>query len=395
MLSWEEQTKSNSTICSRINPIFIDNLDCASLQHKQPQLKHQPCQNLQSAPTENPSSSGYGSHGGSSHEPLYTDNARLREDAVAILEQNANFVKSILVAVKNRKKSRRSVGSLGSSANGTLSTIPEGKIDPQIPKPVWPQSDGNERRENTYDSIVDDALLLYTSLNHKPERNEVKASAKDILKDISETINLAIEGKVDISPEQILKALNERLSSSLDAIQQNEEDIKRLSHNLSSSDRLSAMVRAFSNNSSSGNSSQSSPEWSRNRTNSSDNDEIYLPSSSSGFSDKNIYDNALPVFVHDDLSSVPNGMRNAMIYGTLCRNKNGSANEKLLGKENKGSPVKFSLLASPDAKPSVWEIYYGAGVFDEAKRDKGEQPAYFVSFFYLYSRIVIIIGDIC
>lgn len=361
---------------SRINPIFIDSLN-STTTHKFPQLKQD------SLSPDNPSSSGYGSHGGSSHDPLYGDNVRLREDAVAILEQNANFVKSILVAVKNRKKSRRSVGSLGSSGKGTLSTIPEGKIDSQIPRPVWPKNEiaiSEKNLENTYDSIVDDALLLYTSLSYAPEQKEI--SAQDILKDLYETINAAVEEKVEISPEQILKTLNERLSVGLDLLNHNkEDDIRRLSVNLSNSDHLTAVVRAFSN-SSSGNSSQSSPEWSRNRTNSMGNsDEIYLPSSSSGFSDsKNIYDNALPVFVHEDLNSVSNSVRNAMIYGTLCRNKNGSASEKLLRKQSKASPMKFSLLASPDEKPSVWEIYYGAGVADGESRLKSKTDAsYFVS----------------
>lgn len=369
----------------------MDNLDCSNLTSKSPDLKHPSCGALSPIATD-PSSSGYGSHGGSSHDPVYADNVRLREDAIAILEQNANFVKSILVAVKNRKKSRRSVASLGSSAAGTLSTIPEGKVDFTIPRPVWPKADDilEKRGENPYDSIVDDALLLYTSLSYVPEKNEEKISANDILKEIRETINAAVEGKTDISPEQILKTINERLSIGLELInQRNEDDIRKLSLNLSNSDQLKAVVRAFSN-SSSGNSSRCSPEWSRNRTNSTDTDDIYLASSSSCFSDKNIYENAqMPVFVHEDLSSVRNGVRNAMIYGTLCRGngKNGSANERLLEKENKASPVKGSLLASPDAKPSVWEIYYGAGIADGENRLKGKcsDPPYFVSIFlFLY-----------
>lgn len=288
-----------------------------------------------------------------------------------------------MVAVKNRKKSRRSVGSLGSSANGTLSTIPEGKID-SIPKPIWPkESFQTPERDNVYDSIVDDALLLYTSLSYSPEET---ISAKDLLKDLSETINAALEGKIQLSPEQILKTLNERLSSGLEVLNTSQDDLRRLSLNLSNSEHVTALVRAFSN-SSSGNSSQSSPEWSRVRTNSTDTDEIYLPSSSSGFSDKH-YENNLPVFVHEDLSSVPNGVRNAMIYGTLCRGK-GSANERLL-KDNKVTPIKGSLLASPDEKPSVWEIYYGAGVIEGDLRMKSKNdPPYFVSNF-IFSFIILI-----
>lgn len=349
-------------------------------------------------PPKNPSSSGYGSHGGSSHDPVYADNVRLREDAVAILEQNASFVKSILVAVKNRKKSRRSVGSLGSSANGTLSTIPEGKcpLSDSIPRPIWPKENfQTPEKDNVYDSIVDDTLLLCTSLSCSPEEKE-QLSAKDLLKDLSETINAALEGKIQLEPEEILKTLNDRLSSGLENLNSSQDDLRRLSINLSNSEHVSALVRAFSN-SSSGNSSQSSPEWSRVRTSSTDTDEIYLPSSSSGFSDKHYdssfgkYDSTLPVFVHEDLSSVKNGVRNAMIYGTLCRGK-GSANERLL-KENKASPVKGTLLASPDDKPSVWEIYYGAGVAEGDLRMKSKNDtAYFVSiFFYLsYNKLYLL-----
>lgn len=362
----------------------MDN-DCSCIQ-KSPGHKQPSCDALSPTVTD-PSSSGYGSHGGSFHEPVYAEHIRLREDAVAILEQNASFVKSILVAVKNRKKSRRSVASLGSSGQGTLSTIPEGKIDFTVPRPIWPNLD-EERKENNYDSIVDDALLLYTSLSHVPDKKEESITAKDILKEVAETINAVVEGKVDITTEQILKTINERLYSGLDLIsEKNEEDIRRLSSNLSNSERLRAVVRAFGSSScSNSNSSSSLPEWSRIRTNSSESEDIYLASSSSCFSDKNIYENAqLPVFVHEDLCSVPNGVRNAMIYGTLCRNaKNGSANERLLDKQTKVSPVKGSLLASPDAKPSVWEIYYGAGIDAENKiKEKNDEPSDYVSF-YLY-----------
>lgn len=379
--------------------MFVDSLDCSNLS-KTPPHKDTLGDTL-SPTTTDPSSSGYGSHGGSSHDPVYNTadetNLRLKEDAVAILEQNANFVKSILVAVKNRKKGRRSVASLGSSGQGTLSTIPEGKVDFSIPRPVWPNAEELDGKDSFYDSIVDDALLLYTSMGNAADRKEDAISAKDILKEVAKTINAAVEGKIEVSPEQVLKTINERLSCGLELIsKKNEDDIKRLSKNLSNSEHLRAVVRAFSNSTSIGsnsNSSTGSPEWSRIRTNSSASEDIYLASSSSYMSDKNIYENSstnqIPVFVHEDLCSVSNGVRNAMIYGTLCRNslkdKNGSANERLIEKQNKVSPVKTkSLLASPDAKPSVWEIYYGAGL-DTDRRGKNDSSNY-VSQFLLHHR---------
>lgn len=117
--------------------------------------------------------------------------------------------------------------------------------------------------------------------------------------------------------------------------------------------------------------------------------------------------NRLPVFVHEDLSSVPNGMRNALIYGTLCRNgtmirgnsgssrtnsgspSGNSANERLLSRSDERvsvTPAKQNrglLTAEPDAKPSVWEIYYGAGVVegDVRMKRKSTDAAYFVSLF--------------
>lgn len=98
-------------------------------------------------------------------------------------------------------------------------------------------------------------------------------------------------------------------------------------------------------------------------------------------------------------------MRNALIYGTLCRTgiavniptargSSGKGNERLLGAESetkKGivTPAKPRglLVAEPDAKPSVWEIYYGAGVVDGDVRMKSkatDAPYYVSDFFFKY-----------
>lgn len=180
-----------------------------------------------------------------------------------MLEQNANFVKQILVAVKNGNKSRRSVGSLGSSAAGTLTltTIPEGKVDFSIPRPVWPPRETiTKTQENLYDSLIDESLLLYTSLSYVPDSdNKDKISnANEILKELSDTINAAVDGKIGMSPEQVLKCISDRLSCGIEVLQRStEEDMRKLSVNLSNSEHLNTVIRAFSNSSSSGNSSQS------------------------------------------------------------------------------------------------------------------------------------------
>lgn len=207
-------------------------------------------------------SSGYESQGGCSSN---TDPTCF--DAVALLEENGNFVKQILVAVKNGNKSRRSVGSLGSSATGTLTltTIPEGKVDFCIPRPVWPPRDSSKKSsENLYDSLLDESVLLYTSLSYVPEENNPNPdgkelySANEMLKELSDTINAAVDGKMSMSPEQVLKCLSDRLSCNLKVIQRNtEEDMRKLSMNLSNNEHLNTVIRAFSNSSSSGNSSQS------------------------------------------------------------------------------------------------------------------------------------------
>ncbi|RZC35999.1 hypothetical protein BDFB_008549, partial [Asbolus verrucosus] len=313
---------------------------------------------------EKSSSSGYGgSNGGSSLDPLYLD-TKLRDDAVAILEQNPNFVRSIKMT--RMTKNNRSVPSSGSSGAGTLTTIPEGRVDLPIPKPIWP----NVEKKLNYDSLVDDALLLYTSLNYVPDNaknidDRLEVSVKEILVELLNSINATMNGSAGLTPEEMLKCVNEKIASSIESLKlSTEEEMKKLCVNLSNCRKINSVLRAFSNASSSGGSSQSSPEWSggRMRTVSSDADDIYqIPSgsSSSGFSDLN----ALPVFIHEDLGSVPNGVRNAMIYGTLYRGK--CAAGKPVQKEP--PPKKNSLRAVNDNKPSVWEQYYGVKAAQEGE----------------------------
>lgn len=327
---------------------------------------------------ERSSSSGYGgsrgSNGDSNQDPLYSDLLK----ASAILEQNPEFVKSIQVTGKCIKSDKVS----GSSSGGTLTTIPEGKIDFTIPRPIWPYKANKQEatRRDYYDSLVDDTLLLYTSFNFAPDSleamgNDRQLTVKDVLVDLLNGINATIEGKTGLSAEEMLKCVNEKIALSIETLRaSSEEEVKNLCMNLSNCKKVNSVVRAFSNsNSSSGNSSQSSPEWNggnRSRTLSTNTDEIEIyhspsGSSSSGFSDSGKQyeaNNRLPVFVHEDLSSVPNGVRNAMIYGTLKSNLK-SGKDKVA---DDFAPKK-RLLRVNDSRPSVWEQYYGIKVITEGE----------------------------
>lgn len=327
-----------------MNPLFQET-------SKSPPVSNTHQRNLNAI--ERSSSSGYGgSNGDSSIDPVYSEHSsKFREDAVAIVEQNPAYVKSIRVASRIGKN-----GSSGSSGGGTLTTIPEGRVDLPIPKPIWPRD-----KSKMYDSIVDDALLLYTSLNYVPDGSKVGndgsgLSVKDILVELLNNINATIEGRTGITPEDMLKSVNETIALSIETLKlSTEEEMRKLCINLSNCKKINSVLRAFSNSSSSGNSSQSSPEWGRGRvrTSSCETEDFYqIPSgsSSSGFSDLN----ALPVFIHEDLSSVSNGVRNAMIYGTLYRAKSSKSPPR-----DVATPKKNSLIAVNDDKPSVWEQYYG------------------------------------
>lgn len=232
----------------------------------------------------------------------------------------------------------------GSSGTGTLNTIPEGKIeDFTIPRPIWPYYK-LKREEKSYDSLVDDALLLYTSLSFRPDslddRDDKQISVREVLLELVHGINATIEGKTGLTPEEMLRLVNEKLSQSVEVLKENsEKEVKNLCVNLSNCKKKNSVVRAFSNNSSSGNSSQGSPEWNGRSSSVETAYEIYHSpsgSSSSGFSDSQEF----------------SGVRNAMIYGTLCRTK-------LVVKDRSVVTPKKSLLLTNDGKPSVWEQYYG------------------------------------
>lgn len=345
--------------------MFVDGADNTTQASKKLELESR-----QGPPGEKFSSSGYeGSN--DSLDPIYQEQDKLRNDSTGIVEQNPAFVKSIKVSSRTAKTNKAVPSHSSSSGAGTLTTIPEGKVDLPVPKPIWPLDD--KKLLDQYDSLVDDALLLYTSLNHQHNNGKsleccIDLSIKELLVELLTSINATLEGKNGTPPEDMLKIINEKIRVKLDTLKNStEEEMKKLCVNLSNSKKMNSVLRAFSNSSSSGNSSQSFPEWTNNRvrTLSSETEEIYQTpsgSSSSGFSDSlKERTNVLPVFVHEEFSSVPNGVRNAMIYGTLCRAKATNSNDLLLSKSKKTStlPKKSLLRAANDNKPSVWEQYYG------------------------------------
>lgn len=323
------------------------------------------------------SSSGYGgSQRGSSN---CINEPQLRENGVAILEQNTNCVKSIRITAteKSRKRTSRISSSYfsGSSAAGTLSTIPEGRVDISVPKPIWPKLDlkGNKQCD-----CLDETSQLYTNsdikqYNHVNCINE-EQSVKEILTELLNGINATME-RNEPTAEEMLRIVNEKILLSMEALKRcTEEEMRKLCLNLSNSRNVLAIVRALgpssgnSSENSSGNSS--SPEWTngREQAGSCEVEEIYqIPSasSSSGFSDsfKQFDINQLPTFVHENLCNVPNGVRNAMIYGTLYRGNHKFPVDKCGDKEKCSVQRKKGLLqACGDDKPSVWEQYYGQNV---------------------------------
>ncbi|PSN51233.1 hypothetical protein C0J52_10540 [Blattella germanica] len=432
-----------------------------------------------------------------------------RDDATTVLEQNMGFVKSILVAVRGnnanaspRTTSGRHARRPSGASAATLSPIPEGKVDYTIPRPVWPKDDKGRRHcENVRipdppqfedpshvappDSIVDDALLLYTSFTYTPSDGNSQIAqdgnstavtnvstlsqltadkqhtltSHEILREISNTISEAIESKQIPSPEDVLKGLSNTINNKLEALQtsplsvSSEDALRNLSVTLSHREPLTKMSRALSNSSSSsggslraGNSPQDDADTARllllqrlgsareqwqkhcaksessTRTNRGTRQTVrktrnisvdnLLPpresssssASSSGFSDLTQTPTSSdsppsqrgggqvlahpPVFLHDDLSSVPNSVRNAMIYGTLCRlnTKSGfnSAYEKLLSSQKNGASVRDGAKdgvanVQQEQDRSLWETYSGTGVAAGDVHLKPAESYYYVS----------------
>nr|CAI5843298.1 unnamed protein product [Callosobruchus analis] len=321
---WLPRVELREKDSARVNPLFLD----ASANHL---LSPSPKSRQRTPPSNSPqpreksgSSSGYGGSGDGPLDLIYhhQDHLKLMED----------------VAACNGTKPNKPVPSQSSSSGGgTLTTIPEGKVDSPIPKPIWPMRDKMFLMGN-YDSLVDDALLLYTSMNYTPEKIKsletyIDMSVKDLLLELLHGINETLEGKNNTPPEDMLKIINDKVRTKLEVIKAStDEEMRRLCVNLSNCTKKNSVLRALSNSSSSGNSSKST-DWSgRVRTSSSETEDIYQQA----------------MFVHDDLSAgaMTQGARNTLMGAG--------------GATAAQQPPKKSLLrAADDGKPSVWEQYYG------------------------------------
>ncbi|XP_044736016.1 uncharacterized protein LOC123298161 isoform X2 [Chrysoperla carnea] len=369
---------------SRLNPLYLDEtggtcLECPKYEADKPtitsgrnNLQHHHRRGSESPPSAG-KSSGYvsqlNSRSDSSHsdvDPIYS-----RPTDIEKLEDYPTRSNS-KSPIDPRQKSKY-LGSVSSSTGFILTTIPEGKVDFSIPRPVWPGVRGN----NSSDS--DDSLNIYSSLNnyvtqlqsHSVNANHSdtrRACARDLLRELSKTLTEVVEGKNEQRPEDVLKGLNTKISQTLEVLQ-TENDIRNLSHIISSGDKLRTVSRALSHNSS------DSPlsDWDRIIR----EEEVYhepsgVSSASSGFSDvsqifknKNLDasspQNPPPVFVHKNLSSISNGVRNAMIYGTLCRGAQRIDTKFKLIDNCDGAGLRSVREISHSDKPSVWEHYYGAG----------------------------------
>jgi hypothetical protein len=341
-----------------VNPLFYEDEDDQRSDCEDGRSRVQQQQEQQYSPElpDKSASSGYGSHrynsSSESGAEEQTEAALLRDDAVTILEQNLGYVKSILVAIKGttpspKKHTQRAIGV-------TLTPIPEGKVDYCIPRPVWPR-----HQEVAPDSIVDDALLLYTSFTYTPsDQNCGKSSEKtdptiipsqELVRELSNTISQVTELKENGTPKDIFKK-----TLKIGTLQRNpcsEEILRKLSVSLCHRESLTKMSRALSNSSSSsGGSLRTRPSEDRETARllllqrleeSARASRSASSTSSSGFSSSCSSQ-------HEDLSSAMNTVRNTMVYGALC--KLGGAYEKLRTSEVQGQsrslPFKSAYYVS-------------------------------------------------
>lgn len=307
----------------RINPLYD------LTETKSSPSGDSPPQEVSRDSTEKSASSGYGG----SHD-LFTDHRTTKRPGASA-------------------SASASVSASASSGTGTLDAIPEGgnigRDDDAVPRPIWP-----------YDSLVDETLLLYTSLNYAPDSlddggTERGCSVREVLVELLQGIRSTMEGgEAARSAEDMLRVVDETIARSLEALRRSSErEVGNLCVNLSNSRKITSVARAFANCSTSSSSGNSSQRGSSVET----EEELYRSSSSSssGFSD------------------------------SLCTSK-------LVIVKDTGcvvTPNKKSLLVSSgDEKPSVWEQYYGMRVDERAAGCRVVRPTdvpLFVSIFEIRS----------
>ncbi|XKL64614.1 hypothetical protein PGB90_004700 [Kerria lacca] len=208
---------------TRINPLYIEESATGVLQ-VQSELQNQDI------------SANYNFTG---CKKEYLNSSPLHDNAITVLKQNSDFIRSILVSVR-----------LGHShkCNG-LTPIPEGVID-CVPRPIWP-------KDESFDSRYDDSKIQKTSkYKHKRWKydktssramvSEKKKSLPEILRELSVSINNAMENadRVEIPPEAVLHSLREKINKCLDTMSTNFVDVSE--HAGLNDNTVTTLSRAFS-----------------------------------------------------------------------------------------------------------------------------------------------------
>lgn len=337
------------------------------------------------------SSSGYESRNSSDHtNARFEGDKAFQRESVTILEQSTSFLKSILVEVRGKKES------------STVNPIPEGNlnIDYTIPRPVWPRHEKNKKQhyyknenqsncwysenERSVSSRGDNVII-----RPKMAPQEKAHSAKDILKDLAHTIKLAVDQKTQLSPEDLLRTLSESMSKTWD--NESESTVRQLSRHYNGSE-VATISRAFSHTSSFSDhcnrplsdaeagrlsllqrlgkvslyeppaydkhvrgSSTLSEETSSGFSEFSPSPTTSSSSADSSSSRRFPENSKVPLFTHENLSTVSNGLRNAVLYGSgmQCRDMH-SEYEKLNVHDVKGSNEEKSEDSLQDLSMFNW-----------------------------------------
>lgn len=326
------------------------------------------------------SSSGYESRN-SSGNTVHTNpgfeadrDASFEKEPVTILEQNTGFVKSIVVAVRGRKEST------------TLNPIPEDNIniDYTIPRPVWPRHDKYKKQHayknesQTHDwhseherstSPRGDNFIIRPKIS---SREDTSDTTHQVLKELAHTIKHAIDQKTQLSPEDLLRTLRNSMN-----LVSSDCAVRQLPQSLNQSE-VATISRAFSHTSSFSEhrnrplsdaeagrlsllqrlgklSLYEPPAYEKHvRESSTSSEETssgfseFSPSPTTSTSSRRSPENTnVPLFTHDNLSHVSNGLRNAVLYGSSMQCRDGQNEYEKLnfrdGKCSSGEKIDDSL----------------------------------------------------
>lgn len=367
--------------CFRLNPLFEDDGYSKGKKRWHEYLKE--------------SSSGYESRNSSDHTNPGFEGDRDRtfqKESVTILEQNTSFVKNILVAVRSRKEST------------TLHPIPEDNIniDYTIPRPVWPRHDKYNKKQHAYKnesqshdwhsehersvSPRGDNFIIRPKVSHE----ETADTTQDVLQKLAHTIKHAIEQKTQLSPEDLLRTLSNSMNKNWDPAS-SDSAFRQLSQSLNQSE-VATISRAFSHTSSFSKfcnrplsdaeagrlfllqrlgklslyeppayekhvreSSTSSEETSSGFSEFSPSPTTSTSSADSPSSRRSPENSNVPMFTHENLTHVSNGLRNVVLYGSGMQCRDGQNEyEKLNFRERKCSGEQKSDDSLQDLSLSNW-----------------------------------------